>query len=280
MVTKELIDFVRGEFAKGTPKSDLMTLLMTQSWTALDIQEAFNSATETIPSTTQNTVPHTPVTQISPVMTMPQSFTTNTPTQKRGAGSLVIGIVMVLIVFIVLGLAYLWYGTDIIKNMGKTAQVETEQSGILFNDITVVEGTQIEDQTELVNATSSEVISDVKDTSIIPDIGFDKTAVIAGVLKSQTTLRSQNADKIRLYMITKAATAAQKKQITDTSDNDLLFGASLIVALQPEVTEVILISPDTVFTMKSNDVVEISFYPKGSTTKVTILATKINGDWY
>lgn len=276
MVTKELVDFVRGEFAKGTTRAELMTLLMSQGWAALDTQEAFNAATEPVA-----VVPQNPVASVNPMVTMPQSPAASASLQKSSSGMFVYVAISVLVVFIGIGGAYLWYGNDSIKNLFKGKQAEVESSGILFNNINVVEGTKVEYSTPVVSSTiSSESVSEVKTAQPAAVADFDKDAVITGVLASQTVMKSQDIVKIRAFLLSKATTSAQKKQISDTSDKDLLFGISLIGALQVEVTRDILESPDTIFSKKSENLVEINFYPKNSSSKATITATKINGVWY
>jgi len=265
MVTKELVDFVRAEFAKGTTKERLMTLLMSEGWAALDTQEAFNAAAKPEIAAPQTIAPQVVVTSTPFTVAEPVAMTG--PVQKKSQGLLMATIIILLVLCIGAGTAFLWLGTDTIKGMLSPAQTEMENAGIVFDNINVVEGTDVSAE---LNAPEISAVNS----------SFNKDAVIAGVLRSQTTLRSKDITKIREYMLLKATTTAQKKQLNSTSDKDLLFGVDLINVLQPEVTEEILRSEDTVFTQKSEGSVEISFTQKGTTARVTLYAFNIQGEWY
>lgn len=264
MVTKELIDFVRAEFAKGTTKQTLMTLLMSQGWAALDTQEAFNAAE-------QQSVSPTPIVPIAPNI----SPVVNTvPVQKSGQG---VWVVVIVFIAICIGLAgaFLWFKTDVFKVLFMKAPTSNDSSGIIFDTISVVEDAKVP-----VSVDESEKDTSVVAPVVVAENNFNKDEIIAAILKSQATLKALDVVGFRSYMLAKATTTIQKQQITNTSDKDLTLAMNLMVALQPEINKEMLVASTTVFSEKNKDLIEVGFLLKDGKTKSTLFVNRANGVWY
>lgn len=59
MITPELIEFIKKEEAKGVSRESIVSLLRTQSWTEVDIMEAFDSISPKLNNLGQSTPTHT-----------------------------------------------------------------------------------------------------------------------------------------------------------------------------------------------------------------------------